>query len=103
MTEKKSFFRRAIEFPQKLELAIEAGLVWVSVQVSLWLASFFPGVDFAGALKPLAVAFALFLAWLIKTTLEKVVPEKFHYIINAILAWLAMYVGASYLFQFLAG
>lgn len=95
-----SFIRRVINIPDKLKTFVFGVILYGCVQFELWLESV-TGISFDGIFQPLAAIFATILAFLVKAFLEKVIPERFHGLVNNILVWLGGFLAADFFYEVL--
>lgn len=89
----KTFMRRVIVIPDKLQSMLLASLIFLAVQGEVALGNYF-GVDFNGILKPIAAAVALAVGFIGKVVLEHYIPEAWHPVVNTILVVIAGFFGA---------
>ena len=88
-----NFFRRFIDIPEKLQTALLGALLFLMVQLELWLSSVL-GIDLTGVFTPIAAVVAMALTIFAKMLLERFVPESQHPTVNAFLVWLAGFFAA---------
>lgn len=93
-----NYLRRVINIPEKLQSFVTGFFIYLMVQAEIWFFSV-TGIDATGVFKPLGIALAVILAFLVKAFLEKIIPERFHSLVNTILVWLASFVAANAFFK----
>lgn len=100
MVEKKrSFLMRVVEFPAELTALVTAGIMGVALWLEVWLAGVL-GISFEGMLVPIGAGLAALFTYAVKALLEHYVPERYHLLINGVLAWLATYLGGVAVLNF---